>query len=292
MSPRSLTFYLIVFILLALSAGCQSVAERFGRAWEADTAPPTTTADSPVELPASVHLAFGNPSKATSDAADRDNYLIVGEGSVIAYNYSRGTANWVSWRTTRVDLGNSIPRPDFRPDPRLPDGFRRIGYYEYSGSGFDRGHLVPSADRFANAALNEETFLMTNIVPQKGALNQYPWQKFESYARVQARRAGDVYQIAGCYGEQERLKNKVTAASNCWKIVAVAPRGKQVSDLDRRMRIIAVDMPNIDGIENERWERYKTTIREIEMRTGFDFLHDLPQDSQDRLETRMEIQNK
>ncbi len=243
-------------------------------------------------MPASVHMAFGNPSKATSQPSDRDNFLIVGEGSVIAYNYSRGSANWVSWRTTRADLGDSIPRPDFMPDPRLPDGYRRVGYYDYSGSGFDRGHLVPSADRFANAAANEETFLMTNIVPQKGSLNQYAWQQLESFARTQARRVGDVYQIAGCYGELERLKNKVTAPTNCWKIVAVVPRGKLVSELDRRMRIIAVDMPNSDGIENERWERYKVTIREIENRTGIDFLHYLPQDSQDRLETQMEIQNK
>ncbi|CAN5699233.1 hypothetical protein BH24ACI3_BH24ACI3_03100 [soil metagenome] len=290
--PQRPPFLLIIFVLsLVFSAGCERFRQRIER-----TPSPVSTPAIPdnltVEMPASVHLAFGNPSKATIDPANRNNFLIVGEGSAIAYNDSRGSANWVSWRTTREDLGASIPRPDFQPDPRLPDGFRRIGYYDYSGSGFERGHLVPSADRFANARLNEETFLMTNMVPQKGALNQYPWQKLESYARGQARRVGDVYQIAGCYGEQERLKDKVAAPTNCWKVIAVVPRGKLVSDLDRRMRIIAVDMPNSNGIENERWERYKTTIREIERRTGLDLLNNLPQDAQDRLETRMEIQNK
>lgn len=290
--PNRPLFLLIIFaISLAISAGCESFRQRIERT-PSPVSTPAVSDNLPIEMPANVHMAFGNPSKATTDPANRNNFLIVGEGSVIAYNDSRGSANWVSWSTRREDLGVSIPRPDFQPDPRLPNGFRRIGYYDYSGSRFDRGHLVPSADRFANARLNEETFLMTNIVPQKGALNQYPWERLESYARTQARRVGDVFQIAGCYGELEILKNKVVAPTNCWKIVAIVPRGKLVSDLDRRMLIIAVDMPNIDGIENERWERYKTTIREIEKRTGLDLLNNLPQDAQDRIETRMEIQNK
>ena len=181
---------------------------------------------------------------------------------------TRGTANWVAWRTTRDDLGPSIPRPDFRPDPRLPAGFRRIGSYDYSGSGFDRGHLVPSADRFANPQLNEETFMMTNIVPKTAALNQGPWEKLERHARALARRLGAVQQIAGCYGEKERLKGKVTVPTNCWKIIVALPSGRSIADRDRRMQVIAVDMPNIDGIDDVRWETYKTSVEALQQRTG------------------------
>ena len=92
--------------------------------------------------PESIHLAFGNPSKATLDPANDENFLIVGDGSVISYNNRRGTANWVSWKTTRADVGKTLPRPNFRPDPRLPGWYNRIGQYDYSGSGYDRGHHV------------------------------------------------------------------------------------------------------------------------------------------------------
>ncbi|MEK7855659.1 MAG: DNA/RNA non-specific endonuclease, partial [Acidobacteriota bacterium] len=247
--------------------------------------------DSPSPTPSSVHLAFGNPSNAIQDADSFDNYLVVGENSTFSYNNSRGTVNWVSWRTTKADLGDSRPRPDFRPDMRLPNGFKRIGYYDYSGSGYDRGHMVPSADRFANAALNEETFMMTNIVPQTGALNQYPWNKLEQYARSQAWRGFDAYQIAGVYGEKGWLKNKVAVPTNCWKVIALVPRGRSADQIDDRTRIIAVDMPNIDGIEDEPWESYATTVRAIEERTGYDLFAFLPRELQDKIETRKEIRS-
>lgn len=238
----------------------------------------------------SIHLGFGDPTNAGSE--DPDNFLIVGDGSVISYNNARGTANWIAWKTVRADLGNSIPRPDFSPDPRLPEGFRRIQYFDYSGSGFNRGHLVPSADRFANKRLNEETFLMTNIVPQTPALNQGPWEELESYARSQAWGGRDVYQISGVYGELQVLRNKVTVPTNCWKVIAIVPRGKKVDDLDRRMRIIAVDMPNSFEIEEHPWERYRTTIRVIEERTGIDLLSHLSREVQDRIETTREMQSR
>ncbi len=280
---------IIVFgIILNTGCGGYYKAARGHEAGNAAVAPALEPANPAASN--SVHLAFGNPSNAGQE--DENNYLVVGDGSAFSYNNSRGTVNWMSWRTTRADLGPSITRPDFRPDPRLPDNFNRVGYYDYSGGGYDRGHMVPSADRFANAKLNEETFMMTNIVPQAGALNQYPWNKLESYVRSQARRGFDLFQIAGVYGEKGRLKNKVTVPTNCWKIIAIVPRGRGADRIDARTRIIAVDMPNIEGIEDRPWEKYKTTIRSIEEKTGLDFFHFLPRNVQDEIETRVEMQSR
>lgn len=289
--PKRWQIFFTVFVIAAIFAGsgCDRVKRRFQDVKRETNGGQFGKGPDPSAVPDvnSVHLAFGNPSNAAN--SDVNNYLIVGEGSVISYNNSRGTANWISWKTTANDLGERLERPDFRPDPRLPSRSVTINYYDYSGSGYDRGHLVPSADRFANPKLNEETFLMTNIVPQTAALNQYPWNKLESYARAQARKGFDVYQIAGVYGTIDRLKGKITVPESCWKIIALVPKGKSVRDLDRRMRIIAVDMPNVDGIENKKWETYKTTIRNIEQKTGLDMFSDLPKETQDTLETKMEI---
>jgi endonuclease G len=128
--------------------------------------------------------------------------------------------------------------------------------------------MVPSADRFANPRLNEETFMMSNIVPQTGALNQFPWNELEMYIRSLARKRQDIYQIAGCYGDAGRLKHKITVPTNCWKIAMIVPRGKKPEQGDKNTQIIAVDMPNIEGIENEKWQKYRTAIPEIEQRTG------------------------
>lgn len=282
---------LVLFVTSACFTGCDWARNRWSPE-EQSNVNKASGESGPPSQPQSVHLAFGNPSNATTDGADVENYLIVGDGSALSYNDSRGTANWVSWKTTRADLGASIERPNFRPDPRLAGNFRRIAYYDYSGSGFDRGHMVPSADRFANAKLNEETFAMTNIVPQTAALNRFPWERLESYARSQARRGFDVYTIAGVYGDQGILKGKVTVPTNCWKVIAFLPRGQTVESIDNRTRIIAVDMPNRTGIEEDLWEKYKTTIRGIEGRTGYDFFASMPRDMQNQIETRIEINSK
>lgn len=279
----------ILLFAVACSVGCGWINDQWNSTQNPDeNASNNRSANGQPISPPGIHLPFGNPSNATPDAANADNYLMVGDGSAFSYNNTRGTINWVSWKTTRADLGESIPRPDFHPDPRLPDGFRRIGPYDYAGSGYDRGHMIPSADRFADGMLNEQTF-MTNIVPQTAALNQYPWQKLESYARAQARRGFAVYTIAGVYGDRGTLKGKVTVPTNCWKIIAFLPAGRSADAIDRRTRIVAVDMPNRDGIEKTKWQRYITTIRAIEEKTGLDFFASMPRDLQDRIETRREL---
>ena len=57
------------------------------------------------------------------------------------------------------------------------------------------------------------------------------------------------------------------------------------------MRVIAVDMPNRDGLEHEKWKTFATTIRDIEKNTGYDFLNYLPNDVQDSLENRIQIRS-
>jgi endonuclease G len=270
--------FLIVLFAAIFSAGCTRLPDALGvnsgNSAPANAAAPATALEA---------LPFGNPTNAA--AADPDNYLIVHESHVLSYNSGRGTPNWVAWFTRASDLGESIPRPLFQPDPSLPPKLTRIQHGDYSGSGYDRGHMLPSADRFADRRLNEQTFYMTNIVPQTMALNQFPWQKLESYARSLARRGNTVYTVAGVYGDAGRLKGRVTVPANCWKVIVVFPRGSGI-EFTNRTRVIAVDMPNIDGIENEDWKRYKTTVREIEQRAGVDLFSALPRGIQETIETR------
>ena len=193
--------------------------------------------------------------------------------------------NWIAWRTTSSDLGENLPRPDFEPDSDLPLVFNKVVPSDYSRSGYDRGHMVPSADRFGDAAANADTFLMTNIVPQAADLNQYVWEKLERYARGIVRRGNDIYTIAGVYGAQKRVKGRLVAPTNCWKVILVLPRGGSVAAIDAGSRVIAVDIPNDNGIKNIYWQRFRVPVREIEQKTGLDLFSALPAELQDKLET-------
>ncbi|HTK36920.1 MAG TPA: DNA/RNA non-specific endonuclease [Pyrinomonadaceae bacterium] len=273
----------VIFLAILCLNGCGRIAERLNTEQNRGSNAATGTASSE-----SVHLLFGNPSNATADPKNRGNYLLIGRSSALSYNNRRGTLNWVAWRTTRDDLGEKLERPDFEPDPRLPRGFTRIVHSDYTGSGYERGHMVPSADRFGNVEENAETFYMTNIVPQTADVNEFVWQKLEVYARAIVRRGADLYTIAGVYGDAGRLKDRVTVPTNCWTIIVVLPAGGALTDINENTRVIAVDMPDIDGIRNDNWRKYRASVRMIEQKTGYTFFDKLSPDLQNSLKNTID----
>ena len=109
----------------------------------------------------------------------------------LSYNNSKATSNWVSWHLTINELGNA-PRFPFHPDEELPGGFTQILPKDYTGGGFDRGHMCPHSDRSADDDMSEATFVMSNIIPQSPHLNQKAWAQ----RAVRAKRARA--QDAGC----------------------------------------------------------------------------------------------
>lgn len=238
-----------------------------------------------------VYLALGNPSGATADVSNADNFLMVNNYYALSYNRTKGTPNWVAWRVTRADMGDIDRVDSFRPDDRLPQGWARVTPSDYTGSGFDRGHVCPNADRNGSPDSMAATFLMTNMTPQTGDLNRGPWQKLEAYLRTLVTRGSDVYIIAGVYGDTGKLKRKVTIPTNNWKIAVAVPGGSDASVINENTRVIAVDMPNVKGIKNADWQIYRTTVRDIEQKTGYNLFSNLPQNLQDKLETKVDAVN-
>ena len=85
----------------------------------------------------------------------------------------------------------------FRADDLLPAGLYRVTENDYRGSGYERGHLCPSAGRTGTVEANDATFLMTNMQPQLHALNAGPWSVLETYGRQLARAGKQVAIVAG-----------------------------------------------------------------------------------------------
>jgi endonuclease G len=282
MSPKLMPIHVICRICAViiggaiLLSGCQTVSDRL-RINENDQ--PRSNENETTGI-SSVHLRLGNPSNAST--ADPNNYLLIGKAYAASYNNSKGTPNWVAWKTTSGDLGERLERVEFHPDPRLPPGIRRITAHDYSGSGYDRGHLCPSADRFADPEANFETFAMTNVVPQTPDLNQFVWNKLEMYSRGLARHGVDVYTIAGVYGDAGRINGKLTVPTNCWKVILWLREGQDPAGQNSGFRVVAVDVPNIQGIRNDSWRKYRTTMRELEEKTGYRFFSSLPTGSRDQ----------
>ncbi|RYZ20516.1 MAG: DNA/RNA non-specific endonuclease, partial [Chitinophagaceae bacterium] len=188
----------------------------------------------------SENMALGNPSGAVADAASYTNYLMVKTQYSLSYNRNRATPNWVSWHIDPTWLGGAARQDDFRADASLPTGWYRVGGTSYSGSGFDRGHNCPSADRTYSTTDNSATFLMTNMIPQAPTNNQQTWANLENYCRTLVNQGNEVYVIMGAYGTGGTGSNgtastidagRITVPNRIWKVIVVLPQGS--SDLSR-----------------------------------------------------------
>lgn len=147
----AIPFRLLIALLLFLAA-CKKSNDTV------TPPPPPPVPVAPVVTTDNDPMLLGNPSNAITDAAYPNNYFKNNIYYSISYNNSRGTSNWVAWHLQSEDLGSTPRQDDFRPDAGLPAAFNIIDAAAYSGSGFDRGHNCPSADRTTTVAANSSTF--------------------------------------------------------------------------------------------------------------------------------------
>ena len=236
----------------------------------------------PVRAGDYAHLKMGNPSQAKADVSQKDNFLMEKDYFALSYNNSKGTPNWVSWRLVKTDLG-SAPRFQFHPDEDLPNGFVQISPKDYTGGGFDRGHMCPHSDRSASDDMSEATFSMANMIPQSPNVNQKAWAQLESYCRdLVENHNKTLYIIDGPAGQGGTGKkgakqtvgsvNKVVAPAKCWKVIMVlnAGQGNDLKKVNDNTRLIAVIMPN-DMTVGEEWAGYRVSVKDVENLTGYKF---------------------
>jgi endonuclease G, mitochondrial len=245
----------------------------------------------------SENLTMGNPSGAVSDPYYYWNYLMVKTQYTLSYHRDRGTPNWVSWHLDPTWLGSAPRQDDFRSDASLPSTWYHVGGTSYSGSGFDRGHNCPSADRTYSISDNSATFLMTNMIPQAPTNNQQTWANLENYARTLVNQGNEVYIIMGSYGTGGTGTNgtfntinsgHITVPNRIWKVLLVLPRGTgDVSRVTTSTRVIAVNTPNTNSISSS-WGSYRTTVDAIESATGYNLLSALSSTLQSTLESRVD----
>ena len=248
------------------------------------------------------HMLFGNPSGATADPINFfENYLMTKPQYALSYNGTRGTPNWTSWHLDQTWLGSAPRQDDFRNDTTLPPNFYQVLGTDYSGSGFDRGHQTPSADRTSSIPDNSATFLMTNMTPQAPDNNQGPWEDFESYLRTLVSQGNEIYIIAGpagtggigSNGPATTIANgHVTVPAKSWKVALILPVGENdLSRVDANTRTLAVIVPNIQGIKPDLWQKYLATVDQVEALTGYDFFSNVPVSIQNVIEARLDAQN-
>ena len=250
------------------------------------TPTPTPTATPTPPPSGSVHLTMGNPSGAVTDTNQPTNYLMEKSTYAMSYHRDNRRPNWVSWHLNTSWLGSTPRQDDFRADTTLPAGWYRVTATDYSGSGYDRGHMCPSGDRTKTVSDNSSTFLMTNMIPQAPDNNQVTWANLESYCRTLANGGSELYIISGGWGTSGYIGSGMVALPTyTWKVIIVLPNGSNdVSRVTASTRTIAVIMPNQNNI-NSDWRSYRVSVDDVEAMTGYDFFSNVSPSIQSSIES-------
>ncbi|MGI9212384.1 MAG: DNA/RNA non-specific endonuclease [Methylococcaceae bacterium] len=216
-------------------------------------------------------------------------HIIRNQAFMLGYSELRGNPLWVTYHLTPPQTDSPHwPRPHrFTQDWR---SLTRIDHEDYQNSGYDRGHLAPNhaISVVYGREAQLETFLMTNISPQKPELNQKLWERLEEVELDRlARNFESVWVTTGPLfdSQVERLKSayRVEIPDAFYKIYAIPN-----SD-SNKTRLLAFMMPQtVHG--NEPLDQYLTTVDEIERQTGLDFFADMEDSVENRLENSVDIQ--
>ena len=241
-------------------------------------------------------MLLGNPSAATADPNNHDHYLIQRTVEAMDYNDNSGQPNWASWNLTTNDIGDSGRSSKFFVDTNLPPSFYHVGIGEYGDSGFDRGHLCPSADRTDTTNDNDLVFFMSNMMPKTSDNNSGVWGNFEGYCRSLAQSTNNYELLIICGpssfdGSHINTNGYVAIPHYSWKIVVVVPPGTN-SALERitaTNRVIAIKVPNTNGVSSV-WQNFITSASQIQVDTGLNFFTAFPSDVASALRNKVDGQ--
>lgn len=212
----------------------------------------------------------------------QNNHQIVSySGFDLCYNEDNEQADWVIYLHTLEKTNGNVSRKDnFREDKNILT--KSALPSDYTNSGFDRGHLAPAADMKWSETAMDESFLMSNISPQKPAFNRGIWKKLEEKIRSWAIENDSIIVVTGPVFKDISGKiglNQVSIPGYFFKV------------------ILDVSLPDIKAIafllRNEGSSRdikeFAITVDSLERFTSYDFFFKTDRDFMEKVERELNL---
>ena len=211
----------------------------------------------------------------------------------LEWSYSDIANRWTCYEMYNNNWkGNAGRNDSFREDSIIPKQYRSKKS-DYSGSGFDRGHLCPSGDRQCTVEQNKQTFYLSNMHPQYGNHNQILWNNLEAQVRdwADADDCDTLYVVKAATIRSDQVTyqlDKTRLPIPKYFYMAILSYNKS-TDSYKAIGIWTVH--NNDKISNKNFGDYAISIDELEEKTGIDFFCNLPDDIEDEVERKCEKVN-
>ena len=207
--------------------------------------------------------------------------IITHKGYTLSYNPSYHIADWVAYKLTAEQTVPVVERNNhFIPDPLLTSC--SISNDDYKNSGYDRGHLAPSADMCYSQQTMAESFYLSNMSPQVPSFNRGIWKKLEEKVRQWAIEDNAVFVVTGAIltkGLPTIGLDKITVPEYFYKII--------LDYTEPEIKGIGFIIPNQGS--QELLQHFVVTIDSVEKVTGIDFFYKLPKDQQRIIESTVDI---
>ncbi len=199
---------------------------------------------------------------------DEKNQVVEHSVFTLAYADEYEQAEWVFYLLTQ----NMLTGPAERTNKFIPDPTVKLGTCvttDYTKSGYDRGHLCPSADVKNDLTAQAETFYLSNISPQAPSFNRGMWSTLETAVRKATQNHDSIYVVVGPVLKEGLPKigktTFVAVPEYFYKILYCKSDGGHM---------IGFLMPNrkCEGVFTD----YIVSVDYIEELTGIDFFPNLP----------------
>lgn len=184
--------------------------------------------------------------------------------------------------------GNHPEGPQYPFDPKLPENAYFSTDY-YWGSGFDHGHICPSADRLYSKEANYQTFFMSNMQPQYKNFNARLWADMEGKLRAWSSKTAsnkDTLYICkgGTVDREDQILRRISGKQIVPKYFYMAILMK--NSMGYRAMAFWAENENEDR-GGDNLAKYAISIDELEARTGIDFFCNLPDDIENHVESNL-----
>ena len=221
--------------------------------------------------------AFDFLPTSTTGVIIKHNYY------TLSYNESFEQAEWVAYELKASHLSNTNrTRPLFELDDKVKT--KSTHWNNFKNSGYSKGHLCPAGDRkFSEEAYNE-TFLTSNISPQRNDFNAGVWNRLEQKVRYWAGKEKHLYIITGgILGKSLKTigNERVAVPKYFYKIL--------LDYSNPQIKAIAFLVPHKNS--DKPLYTFVTSIDELEALTNIDFFPALPDTIENELEASSNYKN-
>ncbi len=228
------------------------------------------------------NLKYGDPG--CTGPAEEHRQKLDHKYYVVCHSGDLKIPLWVGYELKSTDLDGPAERPSgFKADKMLEPGYRAVDA-DYRGSGYARGHMAPAEDFSRSEEAIKETFFLSNVVPQNTRVNSGRWAQLEAAVREATRNAGHAYIFTGpvfTHNDVPTIGSGVGIPDETFKVVLTVGPG------ENEMKMYAVIMPN-SADAREPLGEYKTTVKDVEQKTGFVFFAALDDEVEQTLKAATE----